>query len=97
MYLTKVAKRDTIATKYPLWIQDQHKKTEAINIRINSNRIYLLMAEQEHTQASLAPLCGISRQSICTMLTRGTAAPKSVGKIAKALGVDPIEIIEVED
>ena len=64
-----------------------------IFIKINSNRIYLLMAEQEHTQASLAPLCGISRQSICTMLTRGTAAPKSVSKLAKGLGVPVSEII----
>ena len=68
-------------------------KVGVIDIKIDSARISLLMAEQEQTQTSLASLCGISRQSICNILARGTAAPKSVVKLAKALGVPVAEII----
>lgn len=66
---------------------------EVIYIKVNVQRVNLLLAMQGHTQTSLAPLCGLSRQSISTILTRGTAAPKSVGKLAAGLGVAPEDIV----
>lgn len=68
-------------------------KGSVIIIKIKSNKLRLLMAEQGKTQTSLAPLCGISRQSISNILARGTAAPKNAVKLAKALGVPVAEII----
>ena len=65
-------------------------------MRINSIKIKLLMAEQEINQSVLAERCGISRQNISATLARGTCSGAKVGKIAKALGVDVLEIIKEE-
>lgn len=65
-------------------------------MKINSIKIKLLMAEQEINQSILAERCGISRQNISTMLARGTCSIAKVGKLAKALGVDALEIIKEE-
>lgn len=63
-------------------------------MRIDSIKIKLLMAEQEINQSVLAERCGIARQNISTMLSRGTCSIVKVGKIAKILGVDASEIIK---
>lgn len=63
-------------------------------MRIDSLKIKLLMAEQGMKQSALADLCGISRQNISAMLTRGTCSVPKVGQLAKALGVKPEEIIK---
>lgn len=63
-------------------------------MRIDSIKIKLLMAEQEISQTVLADRSGISRQHISTILNRGTCSTVSVGRIAKALGVDAREIIK---
>lgn len=60
---------------------------------INTVIIKLLLAEQDMTQADLASKIGLSRQSVSTVLTRGTASPKTVGKLAAGLGVRPKDII----
>lgn len=63
-------------------------------MRIDSIKIKLLMAEQEMNQSQLAERCGISRQNISQMLGRGTCSVAKLGKLAKALGVEPREIIK---
>lgn len=63
-------------------------------MKINTTKISLILAEREMTRSSLAELCGVSRQNISTILTRGTCEPKTVGKLAKGLGIDPVEIIK---
>lgn len=60
---------------------------------IITQRIQLILGERGMTQADLATRSGISRQSVSTILTRGTAAPKNVYRLARALGVDPAEIV----
>lgn len=60
---------------------------------INTTIIKLLLAELGMTQADLANKIGLSRQSVSTVLTRGTASPKTVGKLAAGLGVRPKDII----
>lgn len=55
--------------------------------------IKLTLAEKELTISQYADLCGISRQNISTILTRGTCAPKTAGKLAKGLGVCVSEIV----
>ncbi len=61
---------------------------------INTVIIKLLLAELGMTQADLADKIGLSRQSVSTILTRGTASPKNIGKLAAGLGVRPKDIID---
>ena len=52
---------------------------------LNRHIIALALAEQELTQSDLAKRSGISRQSISTLLARGTCTPVTAGKLAKGL------------
>lgn len=63
---------------------------------INSKRIETLLAEQGMNKADLAAKTGISRQSISTITTRGTASPRNVGRLAAGLGVSVTEILKEE-
>ena len=65
-------------------------------MKINAHKIKLILAEMEMTRSDLAAKCGISRQNISTILTRGTCEPKTAGKLAKGLGV-PLDEIVKED
>lgn len=60
---------------------------------INTGRIIALLAEAEMTQAALAEQSGLSRQSVNTILRRGSCAPQSAWKIAKGLGVSFEDLI----
>lgn len=66
-------------------------------MNINRARIETMLAKRGMTQAALASICGLSRQSVSTILTRGTCAPKSAGKLANALGVTVESLLEVND
>lgn len=61
---------------------------------INTVIIKLLLAEQDMTQAELADKIGMHPQNVITVLTRGTASPKTVAKLAAGLGVRPKDIID---
>lgn len=65
-------------------------------MRLNTTKIALILADREMTRSALADMCGISRQNISTILTRGTCEPKTVGKLAKGLGIEPAEIVKEE-
>lgn len=66
-------------------------------MRINTIEVKLILAEREMTQTELAEQCGISRQNVSTILTRGTCEPKTAGKLAKGLGIPVAEIVEKEE
>ena len=63
---------------------------------INTQRLEVMLAERGLTKAALAASCGISRQNVSTILRRGTAEPKTVGKLAAGLGVPVADIIKKE-
>lgn len=63
-------------------------------MNINSVKIETLLARNGLTKADLSRKCGISRQSISTIIRRGTCEPKTAGKIAAGLGVQVEEIFE---
>lgn len=63
-------------------------------MRLDTQKIKLILAEREMRQVDLAAKCGTSRQSISLILTRGTCEPKTAGKIAKGLGVPVAEIVK---
>ena len=62
---------------------------------INATKIELTLAEMGWTR-ELAARCGISRQNVSTILRRGTAEPKTIGKLAAGLGVQAADIIKKE-
>ncbi len=63
---------------------------------ISATKINLLKAEQRLTNSALAERSGISRQSISTVIRRGTCTPITAGKLARALQVDVADIIREE-
>lgn len=65
-------------------------------MRIDTNKVQLLLAEKEMSKTDLAVKSGICRQNISIILGRGTCTPATAGKIAKALGVDAREIVKEE-
>ena len=63
-------------------------------MRLNRTKISLLMAKQAINQASLAAKAGISRQTMSAVMNGRNCRPELLGRISKALGVEPEEIIE---
>ena len=66
-------------------------------MKINTRRIKQRMCANLMTQFQLAEVAGVSRATISCALLKGSCSIQTAGKIAKALGVDPAEIIEMED
>lgn len=66
-------------------------------MKINANKIRLLQGEKDITQGTLADLAGVSRATVNGTLLKGSCSIGTAVKIAKALGVDPVDIIETED
>lgn len=62
---------------------------------INSAKIEAVLADRNMTKSNLAAVSGVSRQTISTSIRRGSCEPKTLGKIARALGV-PVESIIAE-
>lgn len=65
-------------------------------MKINVNKIKVILAERGMTRTELAICAGMSRQNISTILTRGTCELKTAGKIAKGLGIPVTEIMKEE-
>lgn len=63
-------------------------------MKLNTQKIEILSAEQGVTRAQLAQKSGLARQNLSTIIHRGTAEPKTVGKLAVGLGVSVVDIIE---
>ena len=61
---------------------------------INAIKIESMLAEHGMTKKAFAEKCGISRQSISTIVRRGTCEPRTAGKLASALGVRVEDITE---
>jgi transcriptional regulator with XRE-family HTH domain len=64
-------------------------------MKINKNKVLICMARKEMNQIRLAEKCGICKQTISKILSRGSTGPDMVGAIAKALEVDVTEIIDL--
>lgn len=67
-------------------------------MKLNTLQIKHIMLDKGMSRKVLAENAGITYQRICSYLT-GYCKPSmdTLGKIAKALGVNPAEIIEMED
>ena len=63
-------------------------------MKLNQNKVRLSMAKMCINQAQLATLSGVSRQTISSIMNGRSCRPDLLGRISKALGVEPEEIIE---
>lgn len=61
---------------------------------INPTKVEILLAERNMSKATLAKLCGISRQNLSTLLRRGSCEPRTAGKLAAGLGIPVSEIVK---
>lgn len=66
-------------------------------MKINRLKLDALQAEQGLTCGQVAEKAGMSRQNFSTVRVRGTCTAVTLGKVARALGVDPLEIMEREE
>ena len=62
-------------------------------MKINGAKLELLTAQKGMTFCKLAEKSGICRQNISTVKNRGTCSPATLIKLARALDVDPVEIM----
>ena len=70
---------------------------EVNKLQLSRNKIDLLMAKQQITGEALAERYGASRNRIQIILNSASVTPRTVGKLAAALGVEPEDIIVKEE
>ena len=63
-------------------------------MRLNKEKVSLIMAEQDLYQKDLSEKAKMSRGNLSTIINGKNCQPRTAYKIAKALGVDVVEILE---
>lgn len=63
-------------------------------MRLNRTKVSLLMAKLVINQATLADKAGVSQQTMSAVMNGRNCRPELLGKVSKALDVEPEEIIE---
>lgn len=63
-------------------------------MKLSRTKVSLLMAKQLINQMTVADKAGISRQTMSAVMNGRNCRPELLGRISKALGVEPEEIIE---
>lgn len=66
-------------------------------MKINFQKYELARARACMTSSDVSRDSGINRNTLNTCLRRGNCNAATIGKIAKALGVDVLDIIETEE
>ena len=64
-------------------------------MKINEVKVLLLMSYFSINQKQLAERAGISRQTLSAVMNGRNCRPEILGKLARALEVEPKEIIEL--
>lgn len=65
-------------------------------MKIDRKKIEVAMARAKLTKPALAAKAGMPIPTICTVINRGSCKPVTIGRIAEALGVDVLDIIQDE-
>lgn len=73
------------------------KRKGAETMTIDTAKVEILMAEQGLNQKELGERCGMPRQNISSIIRRGKAEPRTVGKLAGGLGVTVAEIVPAKE
>ena len=63
-------------------------------MKVSKKKLELAMARAKLNRNELAEKAGIPIPTVCNVYSRGTCKPRTVGKLAEALGVDVTEILE---
>lgn len=66
-------------------------------MKVNRKKLYLAMARACMDSADLPAASQLPRPTVQNAITGRNIRPATLGKIAKALGVDPAEIVEMEE
>lgn len=64
-------------------------------MKLKKDYIKFLIGEMSYKE--LSEKCGVSPTWLNTVINRGQASMNIVNKLAKALNVEPIEIVKMED
>lgn len=64
-------------------------------MKLKKDYVKFLIGEMSYKE--LSEKCGISSNWLNTVINRGQASMNIVNKLAKALNVEPIEIVKMED
>ena len=65
-------------------------------MKVDRQKLYLAMARACMDSADLPAAAGMPRATVQNAIVGKSVRPSTLGKIAKALGVDPAELIEKE-
>lgn len=63
-------------------------------MKVNKKKLEIAMARAKLNRNDLAEKAKMPVNTVCTVYSRGTCKPGTVGRIAEALGVDVTEILE---
>lgn len=63
-------------------------------MKLSKRKIYLLLAEKEMSWDELAARAETTRQNLSRIFNNGNTRPKTIGKVAHALGVKVEDILE---
>ena len=63
-------------------------------MKVSKTKLEIAMARAKLNRNELAEKAKMSVNTICTVYSRGTCKPGTVGRIAEALGVDVTEVLE---
>jgi DNA-binding Xre family transcriptional regulator len=68
-------------------------------LHVDRRKVILTMARKEWNYSNLAEAMGCSKQCVNELMMRenGTCTIKTIGKLSKALGLDPEDIIVWDD
>ena len=64
--------------------------------KIQRSRIELIQANKGMSRKQIAEKANVDPRTISVIMRRGRCRPETAGKIARALGVDPKDIMEEE-
>ena len=65
-------------------------------MKANKTRLEMAMARECMNVHDIALIAGMPEQSVKNVLYGRSVKPRTLGKVCKALGIDPGEIIEME-
>lgn len=65
-------------------------------MKLKTCKIKVMLAERKLTYSAFSKLCGISRQGLSNLFKKSTCNFATAGKIAEALSISVLEIIEEE-
>ena len=64
---------------------------------ISSKKLMIAMAGREMRAADVADEAGLTRHTLSSVMRTGVCRTDTLGKIAHALGVEPKDLVDMED